>query len=210
MIERLLPNRLTNSGEVKLVRIEKNSFGGTSITGPNSTVQLETTLSGTSFACDLLSTALDLSSRGVDHPLFFYYDNDRVIDDPHESYSFFVGDGAGTIVSERITLFRSSSNGFVPRALKEMDSDAPPIWGAEDSIRQARIRWWYRKFYEETEAGRLTTLRDDVDLYHFVPEWKLRAQQAEVASLVLLELKRVRWLVILCFLALIISLFHLI
>ena len=41
-------------------------------------------------------------------------------------------------------------------------------------MQQAQVRWWYRRFYEETDAGRLTTLREDVDLYHYMPEWKER------------------------------------
>jgi hypothetical protein len=41
------------------------------------------------------------------------------------------------------------------------------------------VRWWYRRFYEETDAGRLTLLRDDVDIYGYTPESR---QLEQIAS----------------------------
>lgn len=56
-------------------------------------------------------------------------------------------------------------------------SDA--VWNSDAAVADARVRWWYRKWYQETGAGQLTTFRDDAPLYHFLPDWK---QQALIAD----------------------------
>ena len=81
-------------------------------------------------------------------------------------------------VLDRVTFSKHSGNGFDPGMFKPFYGVEHQIWASEPDVQQAKVRWWYRRFYEETDAGRLTLLREDVDLYHYVPEWKQRQLMA--------------------------------
>lgn len=143
---------------------------------PNRVIKLDTLGNGSGFAADLVATVIKvdrLTEQQSFHPIFFYYDRDHVVDDVHESFSFFVVND-DRFVLDRVTFSRHSGNGFDPGMFKPFYAVEHQIWESEPDVQQAKVRWWYRRFYEETPAGRLTLLREDVDLYHYVPEWKQR------------------------------------
>jgi len=166
----------------------EEGIGRMSIKTPTRTIQLDTLGNGSSFAADLVATVIKIDQippHGGFHPIFFYYDTDHVVDDVHDCFSFLVVN-ADRIVLERVTLSRHSRSGFDPAVFKPFYKVDRPTWRSDRYVEIAKARWWYRKFYEETDAGRLTTLREDVDIYHYVPEWKQRqitaASMAQIAT----------------------------
>lgn len=143
---------------------------------PTRTIRLDTLGNGSGFAADLITTIVkidQLPEQRSFHPIFFYYDRDHVVDDVHESFSFFVVND-NRVALDRITFSRHSGSGFDPEMFKPAFVVEHEVWASESSVQEAQVRWWYRRFYEETDTGRLTTLREDVDLYHYMPEWKER------------------------------------
>jgi hypothetical protein len=154
--------------------------GWLTIKAPSRVIKLDTLGNGSGFAADLVATVIkvdQLPEHQSFHPIFFYYDRDRVVDDVHESFSFFVVND-DRFVLDRVTFSRHSGNGFDPGMFKPFYEVEHQIWASEPHVEQAKVRWWYRRFYEETDAGRLTLLHDDIDLYHYVPEWKQRQVMA--------------------------------
>ena len=61
---------------------------------------------------------------------------------------------------------RGIGSGFDPEVFRPLFQDAGPGLGA--------LRWWYRKFYEETKNGQMTQLCEYVEFCHYTPEWKHR------------------------------------
>lgn len=123
---------------------------------------------GESFHRAVFAILLDLEKDGHNSPMlqWFWYDQDSVRSDPHESYSFFVVSGK-TIVRERVNLFDTHRSGFDPSILTTGD-DEESIWMRDEDWREARTRFWYRKFYNETETGQLMVLRpDEPPLHHY-------------------------------------------
>jgi len=125
------------------------------------------------FCSRLVSMLLEFRSEGVNpfDTSWFWFDSDSVTDDPHERYAFFVVHG-GKIIREQLSFSDHSESGFDPRILvTEEDSD--PIWFSEKGWNDARLRYWYRKFYRETATGQMMVLRsDEPDLFHY-PEGRL-------------------------------------
>jgi hypothetical protein len=146
------------------------------ITTPTRTIKLRTLGNATSFAVDLVNTIISIVERSGDKPLhamFFYYDRDHVIDDPHESFSFFVVND-DRIVLDRVSFSQHHGSGFDPAVFTPITKIENRVWANEPEVQRATVRWWYRRFYEETDAGRFTQLREDIDLYYYIPEWKHR------------------------------------
>ena len=163
--------------------VQEEVTGRVIIRTPSRKITLDTLGNGTSFAADVVATVIridQLPERQAFHPIFFYYDRDHVVDDVHESFSFFVVND-DRIVLDRVTFNRHSGSGFDARIFKPSYTVENQIWQSEPFVEAAKVRWWYRRFYEETDAGRLTLLREDVDLYHYVPE--VRLQQLMAASI---------------------------
>jgi hypothetical protein len=132
--------------------------------------------SGGAFAAVLVATVVRIGQQTDQQsfrPTFFYYGRDHVIDDVHESFSFFVVND-GRIVLDLVTFGRYSGNGFNPEVFKPAFDIEHRVWLSERDWNEARLRWWYRRFYEETDAGQLMQLREDATCYHYVPEWKHR------------------------------------
>jgi len=97
---------------------------------------------------------------------WFFYDKDSVTDDPHDSYSCFFVVHRDKIIRERFSFSDRSGSGFDPTIFTVDDSE--PIWSHDLAWRDARIRFWYRKFYTETRTGQLMVLRSDgPELYHY-------------------------------------------
>ena len=118
-----------------------------------------------SFYVSLFFMLVSLRKDGYE-PLqctFYFYDKDRVSDDLHCSYAFFVAHGH-KIVREEAIFNDHAGNGFDPTILT---SDAErPIWRNHRYFDEAHTRLMYRKFYEETYMGRLMVARlDKPELY---------------------------------------------
>ncbi len=208
VLDRLLPDGLTNPNAAKRIKVTSPDAGlGKTLSTPETTIQLETVFSGTSFGAEVFCTVLDLLSEGVGRPIFFFYDEDHVTDDLHFQYSFFVADG-NRIVRDRVSFHATADNGFTSEIFTDGFRSDQPIWAADRAILRAQVRWWYRKFYDETEAGRLTTLRDDVELYHFVPSWKVEGELLQEAKRIAVELKTMRWFLGGCLIALVVLALH--
>jgi hypothetical protein len=114
-----------------------------------------------SFRIDLLRTLLELLKDGFNYPYceWFWYDQDHVVDDPHESYAFFVVHG-DAIVREAVAFSDTSGNGFDP-SIFEVAEDDRPIWNNESSWHEAHVRHWYQRFFRDTRTGQLFALRPD-------------------------------------------------
>jgi hypothetical protein len=166
-----------NTPARQICDVEDSSVGNPVIKTPSRTIQLKTLGNNSSFTVDVVTTLIRIAQLATPeegfHPIFFYYDDDIVVDDPHEGFRFFVVNG-DRIVLDHIMFNRHSSSGFNSKVFNPFYSVTNQVWRSEPSVQSAKMRGWYRRFYEETYAGRLTTLRDDVDLYYYVPDWKQR------------------------------------
>jgi hypothetical protein len=128
----------------------------------------EVALKGQSFNCAVLRELLALKAEGVEpfSSLWFWYDSDLCRYDPGESYSFFVVSD-DRIVRESVSLHGDPNSGFDPTIFKS-ENDSDSIWANDSDCREARTRFWYRKFYSETRTGQLMVLRpDEPILYAF-------------------------------------------
>lgn len=122
--------------------------------------------SGTSFHCDILREMLALKQDGVE-PLsarWFWYDKDSCMQDPMESYSFFVVH-ADKIVREHVLFCDYHGNGFDPDVFESRDN-TDEIWRNTSYWNEASDTLWYRRFYTETDQGRLMVLRPDEPLLY--------------------------------------------
>jgi hypothetical protein len=137
------------------------------------------------------------------HPVFFYYERDYSLQDIADSFSFFVVNG-DRIVLDRVTFSRYSMNGFDEKVFDLAFKVEPPMWAGTAGAVNARIRSWYRRFYEETEAGRFMAMRQDVDLYHYLPDWKHRALIAAKIEQVARSTSQVQTLLICVIIALVV------
>jgi hypothetical protein len=182
ILKEILPHRFVPIKEGALPERQPCSVhdhfgGGMTLKTPTRSIHLDTLGDGNAASAQFIETLIELDCAVGDdvlRPTFFFYDSDDVRGDVHDSFSFFVVNN-GRIVSERVTFSRYRGNGFTADFFKECYDDSGGIWRSDRFVLAAQVRWWYRKFYEETEAGQLTTLRDDASLYHHVPEWRQRA-----------------------------------
>lgn len=118
---------------------------------------------GTSFNCAMLTELLRVRKDGFD-PFFaewFFYDDDSFRESPHELYMFFVV-YIDKIVRERVSFSDCSGSGFDPSVFQADDSSSRrPQWLNGEAMREARTRFWYQKFYSETQTGQIMFLRQD-------------------------------------------------
>lgn len=125
------------------------------------------------FCGQLVSMFLEFRSESV-NPFatsWYWFDSDSVTDDPHERHAFFVVHH-DKIIREQVSFSDHSGSGFDPRSFVT-DVDSAPIWFSEKGWSDARLRYWYRKFYRDTATGQMMVLRsDEPDLFHF-PEGRL-------------------------------------
>lgn len=131
-----------------------------------------------------------------------------VRDDLHFIYTFVVVDG-DRIVRDSVSFAGTAENGFDASVFEHGFRDVFQNRVANSAILRARVRWWYRKFYEETDAGRLMTLRDDVQPFHFLPQWRVEAESSLELKRIARELKMMRWVVAACLMALLGRVLHL-
>lgn len=153
----------------------------------------EIVLKGPSFNCALLRELLALKAEGIEpfSSLWFWYDSDSCRDDPHETYSFFVVSG-DKIVREDVSLSDYHDSGFDP-TIFQSDNDADSLWFNDADWREARTRFWYRKFYKETRTGPLMVLRpDEPILYHYARP-QTQSIESELRFVTLLKTYRLLW-----------------
>src|SRR5271157_5864675 len=155
-----------------------SSFGGTKITTASGTV----VLSGSSFNRGVAEVLLGLQKDGITYfeTQWFWYDKDHATDDLMASYIFFVvgyppaGVHGKAIVREQVSFCDYSDSGFDP-SMFEPPEDSP-IWSNDPEWDGAWARYWYRKFYTETQMGQLMTLREDHPQLHYFEGQALAAR----------------------------------
>ena len=135
---------------------------------------------GSRFNCQLLEALIKLRMKGVENPFdtaWCWFGSDYCVDDPLEADDFFLVHNK-QIVLERWTLtrrpFHDERDGFDPTVFVVADQGADG-WGHDAAQHGAVVRYWYRKFYQDTMPGQLMVLRDDrPELYYFPEGAQLR------------------------------------
>lgn len=144
------------------------------------------TFKGISFNREVLLHVLNLEKEGIS-PSFsqwFWFDKCHNLRNAMESYSFFVlSPFDNKIIREHIRFFDHAGSGFDPSIFIAYEGD---IWNwADDSDwEEARVRYWYRKFYEETQTGQLMCLRPDKpSLHYYAQDRYVRGREEGIQSL---------------------------
>jgi hypothetical protein len=124
----------------------------------------ELALEGPPFAIGILELMLSLHREGksLRGCQWYWYTSDRR--DSEESHSFFLVYGK-EIVRESVILYDNLRSGFDPTLLKL--HPAYHVWSSGHDWEEAQLRYWYKKFYQETFVGNLMALRSDAPLFHF-------------------------------------------
>lgn len=105
----------------------------------------------------LLPVMLELISKKCSlNCNWFYYDSDRVKDDFHESFTFFLVDQK-KIVLEQASVSHSATSWLNSDFLIY---DNEHIWDGHAELEKASSMWWYQKFYSDTEVGQIMKIRD--------------------------------------------------
>lgn len=122
------------------------------------------------FILDLLEILLNLKISGIDglNCIWYIYDHDHVLDDPHESYSFFLV-FEKKIVEGTYSLQQYHGNGFKYEFFDPTIDRENQIWSNETAYKEAINRYWYKKFYTETFTGKIMTLRTDNPIMFYHP-----------------------------------------
>ena len=127
------------------------------------------TFKGASFNRELLVHVLNLGKEGIS-PSFaqwFWFDKSHNLREAMDSYSFFVLSPLDNkIIREHVRFFDDPGSGFDPSIFTAYEAD---LWNwADDSDwEEARVGYWYRKFYQETQTGQLMVLRPDKPTLHY-------------------------------------------
>jgi hypothetical protein len=146
----------------------------------------ELVVGGAPFNLQLLKLLVDFQRDGINwvQTTFFWYDHDD--DNPvgYDVYSFFVVHNSH-IVRERVSFLRDSNGlrqtGFTPSVFVADDQDADDWSFTNQQWRDAKLRFWYRRFYLETTTGQLMVLRPDRPKLHHFPEGHWRPDVAFAA-----------------------------
>jgi hypothetical protein len=151
---------------------------------------------------DILTLWLHLHEKGVKAfsrfwPTLYCYDKDTIYDTAlGEVYKFFVVHD-GQIVSECEYFYDRTSRARVSHLIDvKSDDDSLDLSMLDRSIGgwtgptihywdsvDAMIRFWYRKFYEETEDGRKMALRRDRPRLFFYPDGREPSLNDEVRGI---------------------------
>jgi hypothetical protein len=97
-------------------------------------------------------------------------------------------------VLDRVSFSRHRGSGFDAAVFEPAFDESSVIWRNEEAIAEAQVLSWYKTFYEETDAGRLTTFRDDIGTFHYVPDWKVRAHTNNTVQQLATRLSRIEHL----------------
>jgi hypothetical protein len=153
----------------------------------------EIVLKGPSFNCAMLRELLALKAEGIEpfSSLWFWYDRDSSREDPHDIYNFFVVSG-DKIVREDVVLGDYHESGFDP-TIFQSDNAVDSIWFNDADWREARTRFWYRKFYTETRTGQLIALRPDEPILYHYQRPQTRNIARELQFVTLLKTYRLLW-----------------
>jgi hypothetical protein len=91
---------------------------------------------------------------------WFYYEKDYVVDDPHESHTFFITSG------DEILLESANLNDTISAPLDSQVltfNDFPPIWANHDQYDKAHTVWLHQKFLNETRMGQIFKIKEELD-----------------------------------------------
>jgi hypothetical protein len=135
----------------------------------------ELVFGGPEFNQDVLKALLDLRKDRVNgfEASWFWYDHYWGVTDATEySCNIFFVVHKDKIVHEFVSFAGHRESGFDPSVFTAADSWRS-TWSAA-----AWVRFWYRKFYQETQTGQVMVLRgDEPELYHF-PQGRWRQDVA--------------------------------
>lgn len=133
---------------------------------------------GPPFNRDVLEVLLKFRQDGINAfgATWFWYDTTSRIEEPMESYEFFVVYD-NRIVRERVSFTDYHRSGFDPSIFTAADG-SEPTWTEQREWEEARLRYWYRKFYQESQTGQLIVLRTDEPKLHHFPEGRWRPDLA--------------------------------
>lgn len=167
------PDTLTTVGDVwqkladtRLTEDSLSAFCGMD-TEVETTDGLKLVLRGPNFNLRILELMLEFRAEGVNpfEVSLFYYDKDSCLKEPDECFSFFVVHKS-KIIRERLNFFDHHDSGFDPSVFAQPDH-SDRTWGDEWDWDEAQVRFWYRKFYSETDTGKLMALRPDAPTLFF-------------------------------------------
>jgi hypothetical protein len=144
------------------------------------TAQSEIDYGGLPFNLDLLYVLLKLRKSTPFGAAFFYYDRDWDRGSLQEIHDFFVV-SENRIVEEELLFRDYPGSGFDPSIFEAADDDPWKV---------AWVRWWYRKFYTETQMGQLMALRPDKPELYYCPS-RVGTTSLEVLKA---DLQRIGWL----------------
>ncbi len=116
---------------------------------------------------------------------WYYYDEDHVLDDFHEFFSFFLVNGA-KIVLENATISHASGAWLNSDFLKYEPND---FTHNEAGMRQASAVWWYKKFYSQTNIGQIVSIRERLESGYSNRQVELGTQSLESKAISALILK---------------------
>jgi hypothetical protein len=122
---------------------------------------VKVSVDGPDFSRTILDTMLRLRAENIDPFMtyWYFYDHGYALQDVQEDYSFFLVYG-GNIVREQVTFFDDHYSGFEPSAL-EHDDRSKEFHSHVEAVEEATAKYWYRRFYTETQAGQMMVLRSD-------------------------------------------------
>jgi hypothetical protein len=125
------------------------------------------------FNRQLLGVLLNFRKDGIDpfRTWWFWYDINRCMEEPNDEYSFFVV-YEEKIVREQVEFSDNPRSGFDPSVFDALD-DREPLYSNQTAWYEAKTRFWYRKFYTETQMGQTMLLRrDNPKLFDYEPPQK--------------------------------------
>jgi hypothetical protein len=101
---------------------------------------------------------------------FYFIEQDHVVGDMHEMYSFFVAQG-GKVYKECFGISRTFDEKDLVERRILVPYEVDPFWARDSEWFVARTRHNYREFYETTEWGRLYCLRPDAVRFDNIRYW---------------------------------------
>lgn len=120
------------------------------------------TFVASSFTLKLLDILLNLRLSGIDdfNCVWYIFDKDWVVDDLHSRYTFFLVSN-NKIVDGTYSIHERTDNGFTHHIFSPNIDAEKRVWSNDRAYEEAVNRYWYKRFYSETFAGQITTLRSD-------------------------------------------------
>jgi len=131
--------------------------------------------SGPSFNLEMAKVVFELKRDGVNafEAMWFWYDTDTFSAEPMDRYQFFVV-CKDAIVREDVAFVDDPQSCFDPSVFRSLeDEDTEPFWNNDAKWEEARAAYWYRRFSQDTQLGRLMLMRPDQPLVPYFQDESL-------------------------------------